>query len=70
MTVLATDRARQDRMLDISGGDAAALAEITTAEEFICRQDHPDLTAALNLAMAYDRLTRRNSNIPAKLPAV
>src|SRR5215831_10341000 len=70
MIVLATDLARQDRMLDVSGGDAAALAEITTIQEFICGQDHPDLTATLNLAIARDRLAQRNSNIPTELPAV
>src|SRR5215831_3529124 len=70
MIVLATDLARQDRMLDVSGGDAAALAEITTVQEFICGQDHPDLTATLDLAIARDRLAQRNSNIPTELPAV
>ena len=33
MTALATDRGRFDRMLDVSGGDAAALAEITVAQD-------------------------------------
>ena len=64
MTALATDRARLDRMLDVSGGDVAALAEITAVQEFICGQDHPDLAALLNLTIARDRLTQRNSNIP------
>ena len=41
MTEMATDRARLDRMLDVSGGDAAALAEITAAQEFICSQHQP-----------------------------
>ena len=70
MTDLATDRARLDRMLDISGGDAAALAEITAVREFICGQDHPDLAALLNLAITRDRLAERNTNIPPALPAV
>jgi tetratricopeptide (TPR) repeat protein len=70
MTALATDRARQDRMLDVSQGDAAALAEITSVQGFACGQDPPDLTALVNLAIARDRLSQRNSNIPARLPAV
>ena len=70
MTDIAIDRARLDRMLDVSGGDVAALAEITAAQEFICSQDHPDLAALLNLAIARDRLVQRNSNMPPALPAV
>ncbi|WP_283134600.1 hypothetical protein [Rhizohabitans arisaemae] len=69
MVACATDRARLDRMLDISGGDVAALAEITTVQQFICHQDHPDLTAMLKVAVTRDRLIRRNSNIPPHLPA-
>ena len=68
MTDLATDPARLDRMLDISGGDAAALAEITAVQEFICGQDHPDLAAMLNLAITRDGITQRNSFIPLTLP--
>ena len=70
MTALACDGARLDRMLDISGGDAAALAEITAVQEFICGQDHPDLAAMLNLAIARDRLSRRNNHIPIGLPTI
>ena len=70
MTALACDGARLDRMLDVSGGDAAALAEITAVQEFICGQDHPDLAAMLNLAIARDRLSRRNDHIPDMLPTI
>jgi tetratricopeptide (TPR) repeat protein len=69
MTTLATDRTRLDRMLDVSGGDAAAFAEITAVQEHICSQDHPDLTAMLRLAIARDELIKRNSHIPETLPA-
>ena len=69
MTTLATDRGRLDRMLDISGGDAAALAEITGVQQFICCQDRPDLTSMLKLAITRERLAQRNSNIPVSLPA-
>ena len=34
---------RHDRMLDLTGGDAAALAEVRTALDLIATQDAPDL---------------------------
>ncbi len=69
MITLATDMARIDRMLDISGGDAAALADITTIQEYIRDQPCPDLAATLRLAYIHRDLIRRNSNIPVRLPA-
>jgi tetratricopeptide (TPR) repeat protein len=68
MTALCTDRARLNRILDSSGGDAAGLAEITAVQEFICGQHSPDLIAMLKLAITHDWLTQRNSNIPDNLP--
>ena len=70
MTTLATDPVRLDRMLDVSGGDTAALAEVTAVQEHICSHDHPDLAAMLNLAVTRERLIQRNSRIPRALPAV
>ena len=70
MTALATDRARLDRMLDISGGDAAALAEISAARDFIAAQPRPDPAALLALAVTRDQIARRNRSIPPDLPAV
>ena len=67
---LATDTARHQRMFAITGGDAAALNEITIALALITAQDDPDLTAALSLARHRDYLTDRNANIPTQLPAV
>ncbi|WP_067909378.1 tetratricopeptide repeat protein, partial [Actinomadura rubrobrunea] len=69
MRALVTDWARLDRMLDVSGGDAAALADLTTVQEYIRDQDDPDLTASLHLAWTRHHLVRRNSHIPADLPA-
>jgi tetratricopeptide (TPR) repeat protein len=57
-------------MLDITGGDAAALTEVTLTLDLIAAQDDPDLTAALSLARHRDYLADRNSNIPASLPAL
>ena len=70
MIACAADPARHDRMLDLTGGDAAALAEIRTALDLIAAQDTPDLASALCLAYHRDQLTDRNTNIPAGLPAV
>ena len=62
--------ARHDRMLDLTGGDTAALAETRTALDIIAAQDTPDLASALCLAYHRDQLTDRNANIPTSLPAV
>ena len=70
LAACATDAARHERMLDITGGDAAALNEVTITLDLIAAQDDPDLTAALSLARHRDYLTDRNTNIPASLPAV
>lgn len=70
MIACATDMNRHDRMLDVSGGDTAALSEITTLLDRACRGDpiSPDTLALL--AMHRDILIQRNSGIPAELPAV
>jgi hypothetical protein len=70
MIACATDPARQDRMLELTGGDAAALAEISTAQNTILTHDHPDLTAMVRLAIHRDHLADRNNAIPPHLPAI
>ena len=70
MTNCGTDAARHDRMLDMSGGDAAALAETRITLDRIAGQDHPDLIAALRLAHHRDQLADRNRKVPTELPAV
>jgi hypothetical protein len=70
MIACAGDMARHDRMLDLTGGDTAALAEARTALDLIAAQDTPDLASALRLACHRDQLTDRNTNIPPGLPAV
>jgi tetratricopeptide (TPR) repeat protein len=64
------DRARHDRMLDLTGGDAAALMEIRATLERIAAQDAPDFAGALELAYYRDQLAARNARIPVDLPAV
>ena len=68
LLMLAADPARHDRMLDIIGGDTAALAEITAIEEIIASQDDPDLLAMSQLAVHRARLGERNDSTPANLP--
>ena len=70
LVACAADAVRHERMLDIIGGDAAALTEVSIALDLIAAQDDPDLTAALTLARHRDYLTDRNTSIPADLPAV
>jgi hypothetical protein len=70
MVGCALDRARHDRMLAVTGGDAAALAEVRAALDAVAAQDSPDLGAALALACHRDQLAGRNASVPAELPAV
>ncbi|WP_396908289.1 hypothetical protein, partial [Mycolicibacterium sp.] len=70
LTQLALDYARHDRMLDITGGDAAAFAEIRDAHQIIAETDDPDLRSAYRLAQHRDFLTNRNNCIPPELPAL
>lgn len=70
MVACAADVTRHDRILDISGGDIAAITEITTTQEVILRQDEPDLLALARLRIGQDRLVARNQSIPWALPTV
>lgn len=70
MTECALDLHRHDAMLDLTGGDGAAIAEARTTLDRIAAQDEPDLAHALALACHRDYLTDRNSKIPVRLPAV
>jgi hypothetical protein len=67
---LVTDPARHDWMLDLTGGDAAALAEITTCQDLVLARPEPDLEAMLRLCICRIDLADRNSHIPTGLPAV
>ena len=66
----ASDIARHDRMLDLSGGDAAAWIEIIATQDVIVTQEHPDLIAMVRLAIHRDHLAAQNENIPFNLPPV
>ncbi|MEU0558626.1 hypothetical protein [Dactylosporangium sp. NPDC006015] len=70
LVTLVTDTTRQDRLLDITGADTAALIDIATAFSVLIAQPPPDLLAALRLSWHRNRLADRNANIPTNLPAV
>ena len=67
--IFATDQRRHDRMLKTSGGDNAALEEISAAQSLIVRNSEPDLVAMARLAVIRDYLADRNTMIPVDLPA-
>lgn len=66
----ATDPARHDRMLALSGGDVDALGEIGAAQDALLAAERPDLPALARLAVHRDRLVERGSAIPDRLPAL
>jgi hypothetical protein len=68
MTACALDSARHDRMLEVSGGDTAALAEIAAAQD--AQAGTEDLRTMALLAVRRDSVVERNRHIPAGLPAV
>ncbi|MEV4281699.1 response regulator [Actinoplanes xinjiangensis] len=70
LAALATDRDRHDRMLAVTGGDAAGLAEVAAAQQMVGRQPVPDVVLAARLAFHRDALTARNHAVPVRLPAV
>ncbi|MCU7722474.1 hypothetical protein ODJ79_01985 [Actinoplanes sp. KI2] len=67
---LVTDPDRHDRMLDLSGGDAAAITEITTCQDLVLAQAEPDLEAMALLSIHRNNLADRNTAMPTDLPAV
>jgi tetratricopeptide (TPR) repeat protein len=70
MVAYATDPARQERLLDLSGNDVAALTQLTAAENACHEVDAPDLVSLIRLAVHRDNLTDRNIRIPGRLPAL
>ncbi|WP_344667569.1 alpha/beta fold hydrolase [Catenulispora yoronensis] len=70
MTTLALDANRHDRMLDMLGGDAAAMAEIKACQDRLSKRQEPDLVALAHLAFHRDRLRQRNFGLPYELATV
>ncbi|MET8999757.1 hypothetical protein [Amycolatopsis sp. NPDC004169] len=65
-----TDLARQERLQDVSGGEAAAQAEIAAAHAEVSASAQPDVVGLLKLSMHRDDLEARNARTPARLPAL
>ncbi|MDG4827661.1 serine protease [Asanoa sp. WMMD1127] len=68
LVTLATDPARRDLLRALSGGDAAAFAEVAIAQDAVLAADPPDLVAMARLAAARDGLLSRNAAVPPGLP--
>lgn len=66
----ATDRARQARMRDVSGGDNMALRQISASLDALNDRAEPDIYAIARLAMHRDTIADRNRHIPASLPGL
>jgi tetratricopeptide (TPR) repeat protein len=70
LTSCVTDRARHDRMLDITGGDAVALIEITDVQNLLLRRGNYDLPVLARLNVHRTFLAARNAYVPVNLPSV
>jgi tetratricopeptide (TPR) repeat protein len=68
LVALTTDAARHDRLLDNTGGDAAAFAEIKAAQDLLLAEETEDLVAMALLAVRRNDLAERNANLPVDLP--
>ncbi|WP_236246873.1 hypothetical protein [Streptomyces sp. CC210A] len=68
MAACASDMARLDRVLELTGGDAAGITEITTVRNLLALHPDPDLGIALALAITRARLNDRSRNVPPGLP--
>ncbi|MEU4447736.1 hypothetical protein AB0K14_07245 [Actinosynnema sp. NPDC050801] len=67
---LCTDPDRQERMLDMSGGDAHALDEIRSLSEALAAREQPDLGALARLAVRHEVLSAHSAGVPDELPAL
>lgn len=70
LTSCATDRARHDRMLDITGSDAVALTEITNLQDLLLRRGDYDLPVLARLNVHRSFLAARNAHVPLSLPSI
>ena len=70
LVACATDRLRHDRMLDVTGGDTAALAEIADTQEALLGLAEPDLVAMGRLAIHRSSIMACNARVPHALPVV
>lgn len=68
LVAFATDGLRHQRMFQVTGGDAQALADIAAAARLLARHDEPDLAALALLALTRDQLAHHYRRMPAALP--
>ncbi|WP_406628965.1 hypothetical protein [Amycolatopsis sp. WGS_07] len=66
---LATDPARHQRMLDATGGDLTAMAELEAARTAVLASEQPDLVELIMLDMYRSNFRHRNKITPERLPA-
>ncbi|MBT2418225.1 trypsin-like peptidase domain-containing protein [Streptomyces sp. ISL-22] len=67
---LATDARRRDRLREVTGSDAACLAEIAAARRVVHRTAPDDLGQLAALAAVADLISRRNESLHPDIPAV
>ncbi|MGY3521072.1 hypothetical protein ACVMYR_32765 [Micromonospora sp. PTRAS2] len=70
MLAIGTDRRRHDRLFSVSGGDFAALAEISTLQEMLQADAPNDLASLGRVAVHRLRVTKRAESIRVNLPHV
>ncbi|MBA2806402.1 serine protease [Streptomyces sp. KM273126] len=68
-TALATDTRRRDLLRDMTGSDAACLAEIAAARQVVRSAAPDDLSALAALAAAADFVAWRNESLHPDIPA-
>ncbi|MFE1835726.1 trypsin-like peptidase domain-containing protein [Streptomyces sviceus] len=67
---LATDAHRRDRLREVTGSDAACLAEVAAARQVVNSTAPDDLGMRTALAAVADLLARRNEALHPDIPAV
>ncbi|WP_328607697.1 hypothetical protein OG943_00715 [Amycolatopsis sp. NBC_00345] len=67
---LAGDQARQERLLDVSGGEVAAMEDLDAARAALLDSAEPDLIRLITVDTYRDNFRQRNQNTPMMLPAV
>ncbi|WP_033293427.1 hypothetical protein [Amycolatopsis jejuensis] len=67
---LAADPRRHARLLDVSGNDLAALAELDAARAVALEAAEPDLVRIITLETYRDNFRDRNTRTPQRLPAL
>ncbi|SDN40017.1 hypothetical protein [Streptomyces wuyuanensis] len=70
MLGLALDPGRHAWLLDTTGGDATALAELTATREAVLAAASPNLPDLTKIALCRMRLSERNASLPLDVPVV